>query len=117
MARLPRVCALTGACTRGCLQVYGYALFKAGKWAGVEYPKEGFAEDVAGRSFHHGRFVQRLRMAAAAMPSVTMREGFVRRLVNGEQGVVGAAACSSLEQLRCHACSGHARVMCSLHAR
>lgn len=28
------------------------------------------------------RFVQRLRYAAASLPNVTVREGFVRRLVN-----------------------------------
>lgn len=36
-------------------KVYGYALFKNGKDAVVEYPMEGYSEDVAGRSFHHGR--------------------------------------------------------------
>lgn len=35
-------------------QVYGYALFKNGKRAAIKYPTEGFSEDVAGRSFHHG---------------------------------------------------------------
>lgn len=38
------------------LQVYGYALFKNGGHAVVKYPTEGFAEDVAGRSFHHGKY-------------------------------------------------------------
>ncbi len=38
--------------------------------------------DVAGRSFHHGRFVQRMRAAAAAQPTVTMRQAFVKRLIN-----------------------------------
>lgn len=39
------------------LQVYGYALFKNGGHAVVKYPTEGFAEDVAGRSFHHGKYL------------------------------------------------------------
>lgn len=43
----------------------------------------GMGDDVAGRSFHHGRFVQKLRQAAAAHASVTVRQGYVRRLVNG----------------------------------
>jgi hypothetical protein len=38
---------------------------------------------VAGRSFHHGRFVQRLRHAATAVPGVTVRGATVRRLLNG----------------------------------
>jgi len=40
--------------------------------------------DVAGRSFHHGRFVQRLRGAAAACPTLTVREASVRRLVGAD---------------------------------
>lgn len=41
-------------CPFVCFQVYGYAMFKAGKRAVVRYPMEGYSEDVAGRSFHHG---------------------------------------------------------------
>lgn len=63
-------------------KVYGYALFKNGKRAAIKYPTEGFSEDVAGRSFHHGRFVQRMRMAAAEQKLLTMRQGFVRKLAN-----------------------------------
>ncbi|KAL6762302.1 SE-domain-containing protein [Haematococcus lacustris] len=66
-------------------KVYGYALFKNGQHAVVRYPMEGQTEDVAGRSFHHGRFVQRMRTAAAALPNITMRQAFVKRLVN-QQG-------------------------------
>jgi len=40
-------------------KVYGYALMKNGKDAVVEYPMEGYSEDVAGRSFHHGRCAAR----------------------------------------------------------
>mmetsp|Transcript_26909 Transcript_26909/g.58754 ORF Transcript_26909/g.58754 Transcript_26909/m.58754 type:complete len:505 (-) Transcript_26909:910-2424(-) len=63
-------------------KVYGYALFKNGKSAVVKYPIEGLPLDVAGRSFHHGRFIQKLRMRAAAQPNVTMRQGLVKRLIN-----------------------------------
>jgi hypothetical protein len=64
-------------------QVFGYALYKNGRYASIKYPIEGYGLDVAGRSFHHGRFVQQLRLAAAAMPGVTAREATVRRLLNG----------------------------------
>mmetsp|Transcript_3063 Transcript_3063/g.7681 ORF Transcript_3063/g.7681 Transcript_3063/m.7681 type:complete len:513 (-) Transcript_3063:644-2182(-) len=67
-------------------KVYGYALFKNNKCAAVKYPVEGFSEDVAGRSFHHGRFVQRMRQAAVQQKTVTMRQGFVKKLVNPEGG-------------------------------
>ncbi|DBB08092.1 hypothetical protein WJX82_004601 [Trebouxia sp. C0006] len=66
-------------------KVYGYCIFKNGERAELLYPKEGFDADVSGRSFTHGRFVQRLRHAAASAPGVTVRQGTVKRLVN-EQG-------------------------------
>ena len=65
-------------------RVVGYAMFKGGRNATVAYPTEGFSGDVAGRSFHNGRFVQRLREAAAAAPGVTVRQGTVRGLVDDE---------------------------------
>lgn len=79
-----------GQCNRRCLtpkcvQVYGYCIFKNGEQAKLIYPKEGFEDDVSGRSFTHGRFVQRLRHAAASAPNVTVRQGTVRRLLNGKQ--------------------------------
>ncbi len=67
----------------GALQVYGYCMFKNGVEARVGYPTEGFEGDVAGRSFHNGRFVQRLRQAAAGAPGVALRQGTVRRLLSG----------------------------------
>ena len=68
------------------MQVYGYCMFKDDKEAKVGYPTEGFDGDVAGRSFHNGRFVQRLREAAASVPSITLRQGIAKRLLNGETG-------------------------------
>ena len=49
-------------------KVYGYALYKDGKDTRLSYPLEKFHKDVAGRSFHHGRFIQRLREKAASLP-------------------------------------------------
>ena len=65
------------------LQVHGYCMFREGRQAKVQYPTQGHGEDVAGRSFHNGRFVQRLRQAAASQPSVTVRQGTVTRLLDG----------------------------------
>jgi squalene monooxygenase len=96
-------------------RVEGYALHMAGRYARVAYPLDGTAggasaaaaaaaangngaatsasrpqhplgADVAGRSFHHGRFVQRLRAAAASCPTLTIREATVRRLVGADGG-------------------------------
>lgn len=66
-------------------QVYGYCMFKDGKQAKVAYPTQDMAEDVAGRSFHNGRFVQRLRQAAAAQHSITVRQGIATALLNGQR--------------------------------
>ena len=59
-------------------------MFREGKQAKVRYPTEGMDQDVAGRSFHNGRFVQRLRQAAASQPQATVRQGTVTRLLDGE---------------------------------
>lgn len=49
-------------------KVLGYALFKDGKNTTLSYPLEKFHADVAGRSFHNGRFIQRMREKAATLP-------------------------------------------------
>jgi hypothetical protein len=62
------------ALTSDCLEeidaqrVLGYALFKDGKNARLPYPLEKFSSDVAGRSFHNGRFIRRMREKAATLP-------------------------------------------------
>ncbi|KAK9863645.1 hypothetical protein WJX84_003359 [Apatococcus fuscideae] len=71
-------------------KVYGYYMFKDGNEARVAYPVDGVrslpGREVAGRSFHNGCFVQRLRQAAASCPGVTLRQATVRRLINGKGG-------------------------------
>jgi hypothetical protein len=94
------ICCSHGCCRHVLVQVYGYALYKSGKYACVKYPMEGYSEDVAGRSFHHGRFVQRLRYKAAAVDRVTVREGTVRRLINGEcSNELDSCSANGLEQV------------------
>lgn len=53
-------------------RVLGYALYKDGKNARLSYPLEQFHSDVAGRSFHNGRFVQRMREKAASLPKYSL---------------------------------------------
>ena len=62
-------------------KVYGYALYKDGGEAKVGYPLEGRGEDVAGRSFHNGRFVMRLREAAMSVASNDVRQATVKKLL------------------------------------
>ena len=49
-------------------RVFGYALFKDGKNTRISYPLEKFHSDVSGRSFHNGRFIQRMREKSASLP-------------------------------------------------
>ena len=53
-------------------RILGYALYKDGKSARLSYPLEQFHADVAGRSFHNGRFVQRMREKAASLPKYSL---------------------------------------------
>nr|WBR34620.1 squalene epoxidase [Bupleurum chinense] len=61
-------------------RVFGYALFKDGKNTRLSYPLEKFHSDVSGRSFHNGRFIQRMRQKAALLPNVRLEQGTVTSL-------------------------------------
>ena len=82
------------------MQVYGYCMYKDGQQAKVAYPTESLPPDIAGRSFHNGRFVQRLRQAAAAQPSITVRQGVATALLNGVWPVLAPWELSS-ETMAC----------------
>ncbi|KAI9186356.1 hypothetical protein LWI28_016504 [Acer negundo] len=68
-------------------QVYGYALYKDGKSTKLSYPLEGFKSEVAGRSFHNGRFIQKMREKAASLSNVRLEQGTVTCLVE-EMGTI-----------------------------
>ncbi|CAN1777462.1 Squalene monooxygenase SE1 [Linum perenne] len=68
-------------------RVVGYALIKDGKSTRLSYPLDKFQEDVAGRSFHNGRFIQRMRQKAATLPNVRLEQGTVTSLLE-ENGVI-----------------------------
>ncbi|CAI0405477.1 unnamed protein product, partial [Linum tenue] len=68
-------------------RVLGYALMKDGKSTRLSYPLDKFEEDVAGRSFHNGRFIQRMRGKAATLPNIRLEQGTVTSLLE-EDGVI-----------------------------
>lgn len=70
-------------------RVIGYALYKDGKDAKLPYPLEDFHSDVAGRSFHNGRFIQRMREKAASLPNVTLEQGTVTSLLEEKGKIKG----------------------------
>lgn len=50
-------------------RVFGYALYKNGRsTTKLSYPLLSLDEDVAGRSFHNGRFIQKMLEKAASLP-------------------------------------------------
>ncbi|GJX00276.1 squalene monooxygenase-like protein [Tanacetum coccineum] len=70
-------------------RIYGYALFKDGKSTKLSYPLEKFHSDVSGRSFHNGRFIQRMREKAATLPNVKLEQGTVTSLLDDEGTIRG----------------------------
>nr|BAR46029.1 squalene 2,3-epoxidase [Botryococcus braunii] len=56
-------------------QILGACMFFNGEEANLPYP-------IPAHAFHHGRFVQRLRHAAAAHANVTLRQAIVTSLLN-----------------------------------
>ncbi|KAL6012865.1 Squalene epoxidase 1 [Asimina triloba] len=85
-------------------RVLGYALFKDGKSTKLSYPLENFDSDVAGRSFHNGRFIQQMREKSASLPNVTLEQGTVTSLLE-ENGTVKGVLYKNRngEVLRAHA--------------
>ncbi|XP_065872014.1 squalene monooxygenase SE1-like [Euphorbia lathyris] len=70
-------------------QIFGYAMFKDGKSTKLSYPLEGYQSNVTGRSFHNGRFIQRMREKAASLPNVRLEQGTVTSLVEKKGTVKG----------------------------
>ncbi|XVF21292.1 hypothetical protein REPUB_Repub12eG0077900 [Reevesia pubescens] len=69
--------------------VFGYALYKDGKSTKLSYPLQHFESDVAGRSFHNGRFIQRMRVKASTLPNVKLEQGTVTSLIAKKGTVKG----------------------------
>ncbi|XP_054778288.1 squalene monooxygenase SE2-like [Prosopis cineraria] len=67
--------------------VFGYALYKDGRSTKIPYPLDKFESDVSGRSFHNGRFIQRMRQKASSLPTVKLEQGTVTSLVE-EKGTI-----------------------------
>ena len=69
------------------IPVHGYCVVESGKSVQIPYP--GVHE---GRSFHHGRFIMKLREAAGRAKGVDMVEASVTELIERERRVVGVRA-------------------------
>lgn len=71
----------------GAIPVHGYAVLNDGRAVHIPYPT-----GEEGRSFHHGRFVMRLREAAAKHANVDVIEATVSELVEVDGRIVGLKA-------------------------
>lgn len=78
------------SCLEGidAIPVKGYCVVEDGKSVHIPYP--GAHE---GRSFHHGRFIMKLREKASKAPGVELIEGTVTELIEGDSSktVIGAS--------------------------
>ncbi|KAF2303952.1 hypothetical protein GH714_025026 [Hevea brasiliensis] len=70
-------------------QVFGYALYNGGRSTKLSYHLESLDSDVFGRSFHNGRFIQRMREKAASLPYVRLEEGTVTSLLEVKGTIQG----------------------------
>ncbi|GJJ72913.1 squalene monooxygenase [Entomortierella parvispora] len=70
------------------IPTYGYGVIRGSEHVHIPYlidPDTG--KQYQGKSFHHGRFIQNLRAAAAATPNVTIVEATVNEVLRDEDGV------------------------------
>lgn len=92
---------------RDCLEgidavrVEGYEVIYYGEEVRIPYPEnadgvEGEKRRPEGRSFHHGRFIQKLRAAAMRTPNVTVVESTVTDTIkNGWTGQILGVECTT----------------------
>ncbi|OAQ35449.1 SE-domain-containing protein [Linnemannia elongata AG-77] len=67
---------------------YGYAVMRGSEQVLIPYANDKDTQKpVQGRSFHHGRFIQKLRAAASRTPNVTVVEATVNKVLYNDDGV------------------------------
>ncbi|ORY99952.1 squalene epoxidase-domain-containing protein [Syncephalastrum racemosum] len=79
----------------------GYAVFKDGNMVEIPYPvNEETGEKALGKSFHHGRFIQKLRDAASSTKNVTVMEATATSLLRDEDEdkVIGVVTKGDIEE-------------------
>ncbi|KAF9113659.1 Squalene epoxidase [Mortierella sp. AM989] len=70
------------------IPTYGYGVIRGAEHVHIPYLTDATTgKQDQGRSFHHGRFIQKLRTAASQTPNVTIVEATVNETIHDEQGV------------------------------
>ncbi|KAF1987914.1 ERG1 squalene epoxidase [Aulographum hederae CBS 113979] len=81
------------------IRVKGYDVIYYGKEVQIPYPEDAGAPGTKrpeGRSFHHGRFIRRLREAATRTPNVTVVETTATELIkSGYTGQILGVECTT----------------------
>lgn len=86
------------------IRVEGYDVIYYGEEVRIPYPEnadgtESGKKTPEGRSFHHGRFIQKLRVAAMRTPNVTVVESTVTDTIkNGWTGQILGVECTTKGQ-------------------
>ncbi|KAK3827027.1 MAG: squalene epoxidase-domain-containing protein [Linnemannia gamsii] len=89
-----------GDCLEGidAVPTYGYAVLRGSEQVLIPYANDKVtSKPVQGRSFHHGRFIQKLRVAASRTPNVTVVEATVNKILYDEDGVRATGVACSLK--------------------
>lgn len=111
-----------GDCLKGidAIPVNGYEVIYHGQPVEIPYPENVLdekGEKPQGQSFHHGRFIQKLRLAAMQNPNVTVVETTVNSLVkNGWTGQILGAECATGPEKRKDYYFGTLTVVCDGYA-
>ncbi|KAG0362059.1 squalene epoxidase-domain-containing protein [Gamsiella multidivaricata] len=67
---------------------FGYGVIRGSEMVHIPYTTDpSTGKPVQGRSFHHGRFIQKLRAAAARTPNVSIVEATVNEILYDQDGV------------------------------
>ena len=82
----------------------GYEVIYHGKAVNIPYPENSVrtGRTPQGRSFHHGRFIRRLREAALQESNITVVETKVIDLVRSETGQVLGVRCLTKDKADCY---------------
>lgn len=100
------VIALERLGLRDCLEdidaipALGYDVIFHGQSVPIPYPGDANSKQFEGRSFHHGRFISKLRAAATANPNVTVVETKVVSLIKSttEEQILGVQSVTNGEK-------------------
>ncbi|KAI5777678.1 squalene epoxidase-domain-containing protein [Geopyxis carbonaria] len=84
------ILALVKLGMRDCLEdidaipTYGYEVIYHGERVNIPYPKMPDGTRPEGRAFHHGKFIMKLRGAAARAPNVTIVEATAKDVIRND---------------------------------